>query len=117
MGNKCKENKMKPKICPKCGKKLKKIMVSVEGAKNKALSHQCVSRNCYYFDFDQKSAKKVIQELKENPLQIQQKIIKLSGNRLGMYFNKHIIKSLNIKKGEEIYVSVPDKKHILIELE
>lgn len=107
---------MKQKICPKCGKKLKKIMVNVYGAKNKALSHQCVSRGCYYFDFDQKSAKKVIQELKENPLKIKQKIVKLSGDRLGMYFNKNVVRSLNIKKGEEIYVSVPDKKHIVLEL-
>ncbi|MBW2969464.1 hypothetical protein KY314_05130 [Candidatus Woesearchaeota archaeon] len=107
---------MKIKICPKCGKKLKKIMVSVEGAKNKALSYQCTTRGCYYFDFDKKSSQKVIEELKQNPLKIKQKIVKLSGSRLGMYFNKHIVNSLNMKKGEEIKVSVPDKKHILIEL-
>ncbi|MBN1644748.1 hypothetical protein JW851_01740 [Candidatus Woesearchaeota archaeon] len=106
---------MKPKICPKCGKKLKKINVSVEGAKNKVLSYQC--GKCSYFDFDQKSAKKVIQELRENPLKLKQKIVKISGNRLGMYFNKHVVRSLNLKKGEEIYVSVPDKKHIVLELE
>jgi hypothetical protein len=26
------------------------------------------------------------------------------------------VRSLDIKKGEEIYVSVPDKKHIVLEL-
>jgi len=91
-------------------------MVKVEGAKNKVLSHQCTNKNCYYFDFDQRSSKKVIEELRENPLKIKQKIVKLSGNRLGMYFNKHITESLDMQKGKEIKVSVPDKKHILIEL-
>lgn len=44
-------------------------------------------------------------------------MVKLSAERLGIYFNSHIIRSLGIKKGEDVYVSVPDKKHILIELE
>ena len=67
-------------------------------------------------DYVPESSKKVIEELRDSPLKIKQKVVKLSQDRLGMYFNKHIIRSLNIKKGESIYVSVPDKKHILIEV-
>jgi antitoxin component of MazEF toxin-antitoxin module len=47
---------------------------------------------------------------------MKQKIVKLSGDRLGMYFNKHVVNSLDMKKGEDIYISVPDKKHIVIEV-
>ena len=100
--------------CPKCESNLKKIEVKVEGAKNKAVSYQCTK--CDYFEFEPKSSKKVVEELRETPLKIKQKVVKLSQDRLGMYFNSNIIRSLDLKKGEEIYVSVPDKKRILIEL-
>ena len=60
--------------------------------------------------------KKIIEELRETPLKIKQKIVKLSGERLGIYLNSHIVRSLQLKKGEEILVSVPDKRHILLEL-
>jgi hypothetical protein len=59
---------------------------------------------------------KVLHELRETPLRIKQKIVKLSADRLGMYFSKHIVRSLDMKKGEDIYISVPDKKHIIIEI-
>lgn len=101
--------------CPKCNSKLKRIKVSIEGAKGSVLSSQCIK--CEYFRFDKKDASKALEELKEQPLKIKQKIIKLSSNRLGLYFNKHIISSLGLEQGKEIYVSVPDKKHILLYLE
>ena len=47
---------------------------------------------------------------------MKQKIVKISQDRLGVYFNNNIIRSLDLKKGEEIYVSVPDKRHIILEL-
>ncbi|PIN79678.1 hypothetical protein COV16_02900 [Candidatus Woesearchaeota archaeon CG10_big_fil_rev_8_21_14_0_10_34_8] len=100
--------------CPACNKTLKKVKVSVQGAKNRVLSYQC--SNCDYFTFEQKSSKRVIEELRETPLKIKQKVVKLSGDRLGLYLNKHIVDSLDIKKGESVYISVPDKKHILIEI-
>jgi len=100
--------------CPKCNKQLKEIEVSVEGATKKVKSFQCPS--CDYFEFDKKSSKEVIEELRETPLKISQKIIKLSGERLGMYFTNDVVRSLGLKKGEEVKVSVPDKKHIVIEL-
>ncbi len=100
--------------CPKCSAELRKVDVNVQGANTKAVSYQCPK--CDYFAFEQKSAKRIMEELRETPLKIKQKVVKLSQDRLGIYFNSNIIRSLDIKKGEEIYVSVPDKKHILIEL-
>ena len=88
--------------------------VKVQGAENKAISYQCP--NCDYFEFEPISSKKVIEELRETPLKIKQKIVKISQDRLGVYFNNNIIRSLDLKKGEDVYVSVPDKKHIILEL-
>jgi hypothetical protein len=102
-------------VCPKCESKLKEVYVSIAGAKNKVLSHQCTK--CDYFEFEQASSKKVIEELRETPLKMRQKIVKLSQDRLGMYINKDVARSLNLKGGEEISVSLPDKNHILIEIE
>ncbi len=101
--------------CPKCKSNLKKVKVNVHGANNKADSYQCTK--CDYFEFEPKSSRKVIEELRETPLKIKQKIVKLSQDRLGIYFNSHVVRSLNLKKGEEIYLSVPDKKHIVLEIE
>jgi antitoxin component of MazEF toxin-antitoxin module len=33
-----------------------------------------------------------------------------------MYINRDVARSLNLKGGEEVYVSLPDKKHILIDV-
>jgi hypothetical protein len=100
--------------CPKCNSILRKVEVNVHGAKQKAVSYQCPK--CDYFEFEPESSKKVVEELRETPLKIKQKIVKLSQDRLGMYFNNHIVRSLNLKKGESIYTSVPDKKHIVLEI-
>ena len=100
--------------CPKCKAKLKKVEVKVQGAKRKVISYQCPT--CNYFEFEPASSKKVVEELRESPLKIQQKVVKLSGDRLGIYLNSHVVRSLGIKKGENIYVSVPDKRHIILEL-
>jgi len=100
--------------CPNCSSELKKVSVSVQGAMQKATSYQCT--NCDYFEFEQQSSQKVLAELRETPLKMKQKIVKLSGERLGIYLNNHVVNSLNLKKGEEIFVSVPDKKHIVLEV-
>jgi transposase-like protein len=100
--------------CPKCNANLKKVEIKVAGAKNKAVSYQC--QKCDHFEFEPESSKKVVQELRETPLKIKQKIVKLSQDRLGIYFNKNIIRSLDLKKGEVVYVSVPDKNHIVLEI-
>ncbi len=101
--------------CPKCNSKLRRVKVDIEGAKTKIWSNQCPK--CVYFIFEEKNQDKILKELTEQHLKIKQKIIKLSNDRLGMYFNKHIIRSLDLKPGEEISISIPNKKHILINLE
>ena len=100
--------------CPKCNAALRKVQVNAHGAKNKAVSYQCTK--CDYFEFELESSRKVVEELRETPLKIKQKVVKLSQDRLGIYFNNNVVRSLGIKKGEEIYVSVPDKKRIVLEL-
>ena len=113
MGNKCKIYKM---ICPNCKLKLKKVKVDIENAETKAISYQC--SNCDYFSFEPKSSIKILREIKEKepPLKIRQKIIKLSKDRLGIYFNHDIIRSLNLKSGEEVFISIPDKKRIVLRI-
>tara|TARA_Y100000310_G_C20459190_1_gene704495 strand:+ start:321 stop:635 length:315 start_codon:yes stop_codon:yes gene_type:complete len=100
--------------CPKCDTRLKRVKVEIQGAKSRVMSYQC--QKCDYFEFEQKSSKKVIEELRATPLKIKQKVIKLSQDRLGIYFNRDVVRCLDLKKGEDIYVSVPDKKHIVLEL-
>jgi len=102
------------KKCPECSSRLKKVEVSVQGAKSRAVSYQCPK--CDYFEFEPKSSKRVVEELRETPLKIKQKIVKLSADRLGIYLNKHVVRSLGLKKGGDIYVSVPDDKHIVLEI-
>jgi uncharacterized Zn ribbon protein len=103
-------------ICPNCSKKLKKVEVDIEDSKTKAISYQCL--DCDYFTFEPKSSIQVLREIKEkeSPLKIKQKIIKLSKDRLGVYFNQDLIRSLNLKSGEDILISVPDKKRIVLKL-
>ena len=102
--------------CPKCKSEMEKVNVSIEDTNHDVVSFQC--NECDYVEFEQESANRAILELKikETPLKIKQKIVKLSKDRLGTYFNSNIIRSLNLKSGEEIYVSIPDKKHIVISL-
>jgi len=102
--------------CQKCGSELKKVNVEVEDAETKVLSYQC--NKCGYISFDKKSARKAVEEIrvKESALRISQRIIKLSKDRLGMYFNKNVVESLNLEAGKEIYVFVPDKNHIVLQL-
>jgi len=100
--------------CPNCNHELKKVEISVAGADSKAVSYQCP--NCDYFEFESESSKKVINELNNAPLKIKQKIIKLSQDRLGIYLNSDIVRSLSLKSGEDIFVSVPDKNHIVLEI-
>jgi len=100
--------------CPECGSELKKAEVNVYGAAHKVVSYQCP--NCNYFEFEPISSRKVLDELRTGPLKIRQRIVKLSGERLGIYFNNNVVDSLDLKKGEELFLSVPDKKHIVLEI-
>ena len=100
--------------CPKCSAQLKEIKVKIQDADSLVTSYQC--GECGYFDFEGKSMEKAITEIKakEAPLKIKQKIIKLSHDRLGMYINRDVARSLNLRGGEEVYVSVPDKSHLVV---
>jgi transposase-like protein len=100
--------------CPECKSEMRRVEVKVQGAKSPAISYQC--QKCSHFEFEPASSMRVIEELRETPLKIKQKIVKLSQGRVGIYFNKDIIRSLDLKSGEDILVSVPDKKHILLEV-
>ncbi len=100
--------------CPKCASALRKVDVKVAGAKSKAVSYQC--QKCDYFEFEPLSSMKVVEELRESPLKIKQKIVKLSQDRLGIYLNSNVVRSLGLEKGEDVYVSVPDKNHIVVEV-
>ncbi len=93
---------------------MKEVKVKIHDAKSPVTSFQCQS--CGYFDFEDESMQKAIGEIKEKEmaLTIKQKVIQLSQDRIGMYFNRDIARCLNLRAGEEIYVSVPDKKHIVI---
>lgn len=93
---------------------MKEVKVKIQDANSPVTSYQC--GKCGYFDFEERSINKAIDEIKtkEAPLKIKQKIIKLSRDRLGMYINRDIARCLNLKGGEEVYVSVPDKKHIVV---
>jgi hypothetical protein len=96
---------------------MKQVKVSIQDAKSPVLSYQCIK--CGHFDFEKKSMTKAIADikLKETPLLIKQKIIKLSKDRLGMYINRDVARSLELKAGDDIYVSVPDKGHMVIKIE
>ncbi|MEK6932493.1 MAG: hypothetical protein AABW56_01720 [Nanoarchaeota archaeon] len=111
---------MKEKIlkCPNCSNLMKEIKVKIQNADSLVTSYQC--GKCGYFDFEDFSINKAINEIKlkeQSPLRIKQRVIKLSQGRIGMYFNQDVARSVNLKPGKEVYVSVPDKKHILIKLE
>ena len=103
--------------CPNCSSIMKEIKVKIQDADSLVNSYQC--GKCGYFDFEDTSINKAINEikLKETTLKIKQKVIKLSKDRIGMYFNRDVARSVDLKAGKEIYVSVPDKKHIVLKLE
>lgn len=115
MGNKRQTQTMKMK-CPKCNSELRKVEVEIEDAKTPAISYQC--ENCEYYSFEPESTMKIIKEIKEKEanLKIRQKIIKISQDRLGMYFSKDVVESLNLKSGEDILVSIPNKKRIILDI-
>jgi hypothetical protein len=106
----------KEKTCSQCSSTMKQVKVKIQDAESPVTSYQC--SKCGYFEFEDSSMKKAIAEIKvkEETLQIRQKIIKLSQDRLGMYINRDVARSLNLKGGEEVFVSVPDKNHLVVSL-
>lgn len=49
-------------LCPRCGTQIKKVNIAIHGAKSIIKSMQCPE--CDYYNFDNSSVKKVIEELK-----------------------------------------------------
>ena len=76
--------------CPKCNSDLRKVNVKVQGADNRAISYQCPK--CDYFEFEPLSSKKVIEELRETPLKIKQKIIKLLIDKKPIWYLLYAVK-------------------------
>jgi len=107
--------------CKKCGGSLKMFEVEVEDSDLGSTGFECNKCGELYFDGEKSRAVveelKIKEPLKELPaLSIRQKIIKLSKNRLGFYFNKDIARSAKLKAGEPIEVRLLDKKKILVEV-
>ena len=102
--------------CPQCNSGMRTVRVRIQDASSPVTSYQC--SKCGFFDFERKSVGRVIDEIKakEAALNIKQKVIKLSKGRLGMYFNRDVVRSLALKAGNEVYVSVPDKEHIVLKI-
>ena len=89
--------------CTDCKKQMGKKEITLDPSIPKAILYYCKTCN-------------KVQLGEEPPLKIKQNIIKLSKDRLGMYFNQNIVRSLNLKPGNEVLVSVPDKKKLIIEI-
>ncbi|HIH21371.1 MAG: hypothetical protein J4478_00535 [Candidatus Diapherotrites archaeon] len=108
--------------CKKCGGRLKKFKVEVEGSDLHSEGFECVK--CGELFFDEEKSRKVVADLRKREfleelpaLSIKQKVVKLSKDRLGFYFNKDIARCVNLKPGGEIEVRLLDKKRILVEVE
>ena len=95
---------------------MEEIRVNVQGAGLSAKGWECPK--CGDIKFDKESGLKVIEELEKKklncPLNMEQKITKLSYNRLGFYFNRDIVRCLDLKPGEKVFLTILDKNNILI---
>jgi len=99
--------------CPNCKKEMVRVLVSIEGASTKAVSWQCAT--CDRFTVEPASARMALDEL-ESPLRLQQRVVKISQGRLGLYLGKDVVRSLGLKGGETVELSVPSKKRLVIDL-
>ena len=102
--------------CPECNNLMKEVKVKIQDADSLVSSYQCAK--CGHFDFEDTSINIAIREIKERetPLKIRQKLVKISQDRLGIYLNKDIIRSLHLRAGKEVYISVPNEKRIVVSL-
>lgn len=108
--------------CKKCGGTLERFALEVEDSDLPSEGFEC--RKCGELFFDERKSKEVVEDLKRKELlnelpalSIKQKVIKLSKNRLGFYFNKDIARCAKLKAGEPIEVRLLNKKKILLEIE
>ena len=86
---------IKMKTCNKCNGNLEKLEVHVEDTDKTTTGWKC--KDCGEYYFDQAESKAIYEDLsqKETPaLNIKQKIVKLSKDRLGIYLNKDVIRCI-----------------------
>ena len=109
------------KKCEDCGREMQEMEVKVEGAEAEAKGWKC---ECGNIAFDEESGMKVVEELERKEvltdlptLSLEQKIIKLSKGRLGMYLPKDVVRCAEIQPGKKVFVSLLDKKKILLTVE
>ncbi|MEK6963740.1 MAG: hypothetical protein AABX70_04890 [Nanoarchaeota archaeon] len=79
-----------------------------------AVRYQCGS--CEYSKLEPAASRTATPPILTSPLQLKQKITTLSQGRLGLYLNQDVVRSLGLKAGQEVFVSVPDSKTVVIKL-
>lgn len=105
--------------CPDCGEEMVFVEVAVEDADSKVISYQCPS--CGHFEFDQESSRKAVSELKDkhkkSRKEVEERIVKFTDNKLGIYLDAETVKSLNLMPGTKIWLSFPSKKRIVVRID
>ncbi len=105
--------------CRVCGGELKELEVRVEGSDITSKGWKC--KICGHYVFDEEGGRTIVDDLETSEaieklpaLNIEQRIIKLSKDRLGMYLPKDVVRCTGIEKGKRVYISVLDKKKLLL---
>ena len=98
------------KKCPNCHLELKPAEVLVE----ETVKYEC--EKCAYAHHEPKESRKEMATKGLSPLTLRQKITTLAQGRLGLYLSQDVVRSLKLKAGQEVHVSVPDEKTLMIKL-
>ncbi len=96
--------------CPNCHVEAKPVELVIE----EAVRYQCGT--CEYSKLEPVMSRTATPPISSSPLQLKQKITTLSQGRLGLYLNQDVVRSLGLKAGQEVFLSVPDGKKIILEL-
>ena len=96
--------------CPNCHVEAKAAELLIE----EAVRYRCGT--CEYSKLEP-VASRTATPPSTSPLQLKQKITTISQGRLGLYLNQDLVRSLGLKAGQEVFVSVPDGQHILVRLD
>ena len=96
--------------CPNCHTEAKAVERLIE----EAVRYQCGT--CEYSKLEPVESRTATPPLMSSPLQLKQKITTLSQGRLGLYLNQDVVRSLGLKAGQEIHLSVPDEKTVVINI-
>ena len=96
--------------CPNCHTEAKAAERIIE----EAVRYQCGT--CEYSKLEPVESRTATPPILSSPLQLKQKITTLAQGRLGLYLSQDVVRSLGLKAGQEVFLSVPDGKKIMIEL-